>query len=77
MRAVTGFEIGKQVCEALGIDLVMPVTSIDIHIRSTDTVTVTLETIPGKDQIEKALHILSHYDMVHREGHQVQREGNP
>jgi hypothetical protein len=74
MRPVAGFEIGKQVCEALGLDFAMPVKTIDIHIGSMEAVTVTLATLPEKDQMEKVLHILSHYDMVHRDSHQVPRE---
>jgi hypothetical protein len=66
MAKVCGFQIGKQICEALGLDA-KKVRAIDIHIKTRELVTATVEHYVTGEQVDSLTTVLSSYSLASRE----------
>lgn len=62
MAKIIGIQIGKQVCEALGLDA-SKVRSIDIHVKANELVTAQVEHYIDGDEAQKLVNVLSAYTL--------------
>jgi hypothetical protein len=58
-----GFEIGKEVCAALGLDA-SNTRTIDIHIAADSLVVAKVEHILSHDQADKLMSVLTAYTLT-------------
>lgn len=60
--AVTGYDIGKQLCDALGLDI-KGVRTIDIHVEARSLVTVSVERLVSRDEAGRLCTALERYNL--------------
>ena len=75
MAKIVGNPIGKQVCEALGLDA-SKVRTIDLHIQANEFVTATVMHYVTSEQMDSLLKVLSAYTLRH-ENYIEQAEAKP
>jgi len=63
--AITGRNIGPEICKALGIEG-QRVRAIDIHIAAGQIVTVTVERLMNEDEGERLIPVLDRYELVEK-----------
>lgn len=69
MAAISGIDIGKEICEALGIPI-KGIKNIDIHIPADDAVTVGITKYVSPESMKKITEVIKHYQL-----HEVKEEG--
>lgn len=71
IKYVKGYDIGKQICEALGLD--DNATVVDIHIAANDIVSLTVTYLGTKEQMEEVIEIVKKYELVEKKPESTQQ----
>lgn len=62
MSAVTTREVGREICDALGLPMDQ-VSAIDLHFHACEVVTATVKFTPDRDQLGKVMSVLKRYEL--------------
>lgn len=73
MAAITGIEIGQQICSALGLD-VNTIQEIHIHIVPDDKVLIETKQIATKDQMDGLPELFKNYKLTEIENNSITNE---
>lgn len=65
--AVTTYQIGREVCQALGLDSAR-VTSINLDMKAGDIVTLSVGILPDRKELIGVVDVISRYELVERPG---------
>ena len=63
MAAITGHMIGKELCQALDLDIA-GVRTIDMHIAAKEAVTITVERLVKDHQARALSKVLEEYTLI-------------
>jgi hypothetical protein len=65
MATVTGYMIGRELCDALGLDIA-GVRTIDLHVAAKEAVTVKVERLVKSEQARAMNKVLEEYTLIPR-----------
>lgn len=62
MTAVRTYQVGREICEALGLPTGC-VSAVDLRFHAGESVTATVEFAPDRDQLGKVMSVIKRYEL--------------